>query len=53
VEAFESNIHHDGCALVHRGDSFAQTLRCGEFEVLFTVFTDALRHIKNIDVKGV
>ena len=53
MEAFEANIHHDGGSLNDRCDSFAQTLRGGEFEVLFTVFTDALRHIKNIDVEGV
>jgi hypothetical protein len=53
VEAFKSNIHDDGSSLVNRGDSLSQTLRCREFEVLFTVFTDALRHIKNVDVEGV
>jgi hypothetical protein len=53
MKAFEANIHHDGCSLEDRGDSFAQTMWSGEFEVLFTVFTDALRHVKNIDVEGV
>ena len=53
MEAFEANIHHDGRALEDRSDSFAQTVWSGEFEMLFTVFTDALGHIKNIEVEGV
>ena len=53
MEALEANIHHDGRALEDRSDSFAQTVWGGEFEMLFTVFTDALRHVKNIDVEGV